>query len=103
MLKILIIILIILLIFILFLNLKLKEHLNVANGELSKDEQYRYDSMFKDVDHYPNIYTETPELDDPSKDLGKLKKLGLKDCREKCRGKCVEYGITGNAYCFNQI
>ncbi len=27
-------------------------------------------------------------------------RLGLDKCIEKCNGYCVEYGLTGSAYCF---
>jgi hypothetical protein len=27
-------------------------------------------------------------------------KAGIFECLEKCKGNCVEYGITGNAFCF---
>ena len=27
-------------------------------------------------------------------------KIGLQKCVTKCNGKCVEYGITGNTFCF---
>ncbi len=27
-------------------------------------------------------------------------KLGLEKCIKKCKGMCVEYGMTGDAYCY---
>jgi hypothetical protein len=27
-------------------------------------------------------------------------KAGIYECLEKCKGTCVEYGVTGNAFCF---
>ena len=44
------------------------------------------DPLFKDVIYYENnVETE---------------KLGLDTCIEECNGNCVEYGQTGNSYCF---
>ena len=31
---------------------------------------------------------------------GNTVRLGLDKCLEYCKGNCVEYGITGNTYCF---
>ncbi len=27
-------------------------------------------------------------------------RLGIDICLEKCKGNCVEYGVTGSAFCF---
>jgi hypothetical protein len=43
------------------------------------------DILFKDIVPYEN------QIDG---------RLGLDMCLEKCNGTCVEYGVTGNAYCF---
>jgi hypothetical protein len=45
------------------------------------------DKLFNDVKMYKS---------DP-KDL---QKAGIFECLEKCKGTCVEYGITGNSFCF---
>ena len=29
-----------------------------------------------------------------------ITKPGIFECLKKCDGKCVEYGMTGNAFCF---
>ena len=46
------------------------------------------DVLFKDIIPYEN------QIDG---------RLGLDMCLEKCNGTCVEYGVTGNAYCFPDI
>ena len=43
------------------------------------------DPLFKDVTYYEN---------------DNLGRLGLDMCVQSCNGYCVEYGVTGNAYCF---
>jgi len=48
------------------------------------------DSAFDDVIYYEN----DPQ---PYKDN---QFLGLYKCYNNCPGKCVEFGITGNAFCF---
>jgi hypothetical protein len=35
--------------------------------------------------------------------IGKLIGVGIYDCLKDCNGSCVEYGISGNAYCFRKI
>jgi hypothetical protein len=27
-------------------------------------------------------------------------KLGTQECLEKCKGQCVDYGLSGNSFCF---
>jgi hypothetical protein len=44
------------------------------------------DPLFKDVIYYENNV--------------QTGRLGLDMCIEECNGNCVEYGQTGNAYCF---
>ena len=44
------------------------------------------DPLFEDVIYYENDMT--------------TGRIGLDQCIEKCDGNCVEYGQTGNAYCF---
>ena len=44
------------------------------------------DPLFKDVIYYENNI--------------QTGRLGLDMCIESCNGNCVEYGQTGNAYCF---
>jgi hypothetical protein len=45
------------------------------------------DKLFNDVVMYKS-------------DMKDLQKAGIFECLEKCKGTCVEYGITGNAFCF---
>ena len=55
---------------------------NIKSGTVSFD-----DKLFNDVVMYKS-------------DTKDLQKAGIYDCLEKCKGTCVEYGITGNAFCF---
>ncbi len=43
--------------------------------------------LFEDV----NLYQSEPVVDG---------ELGLEKCIKKCKGMCVEFGMTGDAYCF---
>lgn len=54
------------------------------SGTLSFD-----DKLFDDVKMYKS-------------DIKNLQKAGIYECLEKCNGTCVEYGITGNAFCFSK-
>ena len=45
--------------------------------------------LFEDVNMYESEHTVDGEL-------------GLEKCIKKCKGMCVEFGMTGDAYCFPQ-
>ena len=51
------------------------------------------DANFKDTKFYTN--------DDDPYTFGN--KLGLQKCFDECNGVCVEFGVTGNAFCFKKI
>lgn len=73
------------------------EGLNTFNGRMAVDDQYFYDKIFDDVKYYPNQYATKY---DTGEDIDKLLMTGMMKCYDECSGKCVEYGISGNAYCF---
>lgn len=54
----------------------------IKSGSVSFD-----DKLFNDVTMYKS-------------DMKDLQKAGIYECLEKCKGTCVEYGVTGNAFCF---
>lgn len=76
---------IILIIFFIYINRNRLEHLNTFNGRMAVDDMYYYDQIFDDVTYYPN-----------RSDF----EHGMDDCRAECPGNCVEFGVTGNGYCF---
>lgn len=51
-----------------------------------------YDTLFDDVTYYPN------EIDPGSGLPTGL--TGYSMCKYQCKGNCMEYGETGNSYCF---
>ncbi len=69
------------------------EGLDTFNGRMAIDEQYFYDKLFDNVDYYPNEYENDYNLND-------VIITGFDRCKEKCKGRCVEYGVTSIAYCF---
>lgn len=73
------------------------EGLNTFNGRMAVDDQYFYDKIFDDVIYYPNEYAKNY---DTGEEIGKLLVTGWIKCKQKCPGHCVEYGVSGNAYCF---
>ena len=98
-----IIIIILLIILIAIIIFKYKqsnviEGLNTFNGRMAIDDQYFYDKVFDNVIYYHNVYKEDYNS---GEDIGKLVKTGSQECKEKCVGNCVEFGITSNAYCFS--
>ena len=68
---------------------QLIEGLDSFNGRMAIDDQYFYDKLFNDVKYYPNLYKDDEFVED-----------GLVKCSSECPGNCVEYGQTGNSYCF---
>jgi len=74
--------------FIYYTNKKDKEKFgglkieDIKTGTMSFD-----DKLFNDVVMYKSDTKDTA-------------KAGIFECLEKCKGNCVEYGITGNAFCF---
>lgn len=64
------------------------------NGRMAIDDQYFYDKLFDNVVYYPNEY-----LKDES--MNEVVKTGMEKCQQECQGNCVEYYVSGNAYCFN--
>jgi hypothetical protein len=70
------------------------EGLNTFNGRMAIDDQYFYDKLFDDVVYYPNEYQN-------DYNLGDLITTGWEKCKAECPGHCVEFGPSGNSYCFN--
>lgn len=50
------------------------------------------DPLFYDVKTYSNLLTMSP--------FSTYDETGLLQCFKNCDGVCVEYGVTGNAFCF---
>jgi hypothetical protein len=68
-------------------TLNLKPHINGKQAVISHDNySLLNDPLFMDVIYYENNI--------------QTGRLGLDMCIESCTGNCVEYGQTGNAYCF---
>lgn len=63
------------------------------NGRMATDDQYFYDKLFDDVTYYPNEYQNDYNLND-------VLTTGWEKCKQECPGNCVEYYVSGNAYCF---
>ena len=78
---------------------RIVEGLNTFNGRMAIQDQYFFDKLFDDVIYYPNKYDKDYET---GEEIGKLIKTGWQECREKCPNHCVEFGISGNSYCFNK-
>lgn len=76
---------------------KLVEGLYTFNGRMAIDDQYFYDKLFDDVTYYPNRYDKEYKT---AEEIGKLVETGWMRCLQECPGKCVEFGVTGNSYCF---
>jgi hypothetical protein len=76
---------------------KIIEGLNTFNGKMAIDDQYFYDKIFDDVTYYPNEYAKNY---DTGEEIGKLLITGWVKCRKNCKGNCIEYGLSGDTYCF---
>ena len=73
------------------------EGLNTFNGRMAIDDQYFYDKIFDDVVYYPNEYAKDY---DTGEEIGKLLITGWLKCKQQCKGNCIEYGVSGDTYCF---
>jgi len=74
--------------FIYYTNKKDKENFEALKIEDIKTGTSSFDDkLFNDVVMYKSDTKDTA-------------KAGIFECLEKCKGNCVEYGITGNAFCF---
>lgn len=80
-----------------FKNKNIIEGLNTFNGRMAIDDQYFYDKVFDDVTYYPNEYAKNY---DTGEEIGKLLITGWVKCKQQCKGNCIEYGVSGDAYCF---
>jgi hypothetical protein len=63
---------------------------------ISKCKNTKYENMksvgdvdFNDI--YENAISYTNDIDG---------RTGIDKCYEKCSGNCVEYGVTGDSFCF---
>jgi hypothetical protein len=73
------------------------EGMYTFNGRLSSNLQWYDDHLFDDVYYIPNLYQQPYKT---GEEIGKLLETGLSYCYKNCSGTCLEYGMTGNAYCF---
>ena len=62
--------------------------------------KYAASSDYDDVYYYPNEYEKNYER---GEEIGKLIKTGWVRCKEECpkSGHCIEFGVSGAAYCFS--
>ena len=65
-------------------------HCKIENFENSNTATILEDPLFKDIIIFNN--DENP--------YEKGQKIGLTKCLDECNGTCVEFGISGIAYCF---
>ena len=66
------------------------------NGRMAIQDMYFYDKLFDDVVYYPNQYENDSNIND-------MITTGWIKCKQECNGHCVEYGPTGNTYCFSNV
>lgn len=80
-----------------FLLISKKEYFTFGDNE-----NKLYDKIFDNVIYYPNKYSVDTSIKDNVGKFGYLQRTGYDLCKEKCDGNCVEYGVTGNTYCFTK-
>lgn len=73
------------------------EGLYTFNSRLSIDDQYFHDNLLDNATYFPNEYNHAYAR---SENIGIFNKTGMAKCLEQCPGQCMEYGVTGNAYCY---
>ena len=88
------IIILLLLIILLIITIKKSEHFKYDDVKNSKSgvqttPDILLDPLFKNMKFYLN--------DENPYEGGKL---GLDKCFEECNGSCVEFGVSGNTFCF---
>ena len=93
------------LLIILAFNFCQSENFETSDGkeqdEKEQDEkEQRFDKIFEKVDYYPNLYDNSLIKENI---ISELISTGIDKCNKECSGTCVEFGITGIAYCFNPI
>jgi hypothetical protein len=96
--KIILIILLILLILIFILLINKKENYTDNNKNKNKKSKTISDSIIKGSDPLEGQLFDDVIMYNGDKTL--QGELGLEKCIKKCDGMCVEYGMTGDAFCF---
>ena len=79
-----------------YVNAKQNENFN---GQHVVDPKYKGDTITVDMLDDPVfsdviVYNNDPEPYLPNQEIG------LEKCVYECDGKCVEFGVTGTAFCF---
>lgn len=64
------------------------------NGRMAINDMEFYDKLFDDVVYYSNEYKN-------NESMGDLVATGWEKCKLECTGHCVEYGLSGNSFCFS--
>jgi len=72
------------------------EGLNTINNRMAVDDQYSHDRLFDNTIYFANSYA----MNDGDMDITYNLSRGIDRCRLVCPGRCVEYGVSGNATCF---
>lgn len=62
------------------------------NGRMAINDFYFYDKLFDNVTYYPNVYED-----------GELVSTGWVNCKQECKGNCVEFGVHGDSWCFSNV
>ncbi len=76
---------------------ELVEGLYTFNGRMAQDLQWYHDTIFDNVYYFPNTYAQPYETAEQS---GKLLETGWDRCNRECPGRCMEFGQSGNSYCW---
>jgi len=90
--------LVILVIIILMLILKESEYLDNSSALSNKNIGLKIEYQKTGTDSYDDKLFNDVVLYES--DPADLTKSGVFTCLEKCKGTCLEYGITGNTFCF---
>lgn len=80
----------VLIVLLIYFGISRIENLDLSGSGYVHRPDIMEDPLFKDVKTYNN--------DDNPYMLGQ--KNGLEKCLDECKGRCVEFGVTGIAFCF---